>query len=331
MNRSISLFIACAFLIVCSGLSCSKNTDNQNLITKFYPLSTFDPPKTVKAIDPAVKNSVTGKKGIRLNIPADVFDLPRSFKKGDTVNIELTEVLDSFDYLVSGIGLNYTGLDGQPALFESGGMYNVRATFKDKNIKLKKGKKIEVQMPSLVKGEEYGMYRLDDDGRWEYNGHNQEAPSSGTRFSERRIVVAQFVKTEVGVRIYEIDELTWWNLDYPDKDTITIEGLIVNGDEKAEYQVIVFGVEVRSVYSTVCKGKKFAIRSLKKYNVRILVLGKDGKCGKSGVFRTPEEKSMKIKDIEVKELEKSILENQQKFEDYLELKRPKYDVKYKAN
>jgi hypothetical protein len=331
MNRSISLFVACAFLIVFSGLSCSKNTDNQNLIKKFYPLSTFSPPKTVKAIDPAVKNSVTGKKGIRLNIPADAFDLPRSFKKGDTVNIELVEVIDSFDYLVSGIGLNYVDYNGQQTLFESGGMYNVRASYKDKSIELKEGKKIEVQMPSLVKGEEFGMYRLDEDGRWEYNGHNQDAPSSGTRFREGRIVVAQFVKTEVGVRIYEIDKLTWWNLDYPDKDTITIEGLIVNGDENAEYQIFVFGVEVRSVYSIVSKGKKISIRSLKKYNVRILVIGKDKKCGKSEVFKTSQEKTMKIKDIEIKELEKSILENQQKFEDYLELKRPKYDVKYKAN
>jgi hypothetical protein len=328
MNRPISLFISCVFLIVCSGVSCSKNSDD-NRIQKIYPLSTFNPPKTVKAIDPAVKNSITGKKGIRLNIPADVFDLPRSFKKGDSVNIELTEVLDAFDYLVSGIGLNYTGNDGEKALFESGGMYNVRATYKDKNLDLKDGKKIEVQMPSLVKGEEYLMYRLDDGRRWEYNGHNQEAsrpdmPREGyKKIADERLMV--------GVRIYSIDKLTWWNLDYPNKDVITIEGLIVNGDEKAEYQVIVFGVQVRSMYSKSFKGNTFAIRSLKKYNVRVLVISEDGKCGKSEIFKTPNEKTMKIKDIELKKLEKSVIENQQNFEEYIELKRPKYDVKYKAN
>jgi hypothetical protein len=334
--KNIMIFVlCCGAALVCSLVSCSPDKGDpssyRNRLEMMPLLEKFALPKNVFPIDPSVENTVTGKKGIRLVIPPDVFDLPSGFRKGGKVDVELTEVLDRFDFIVSGVGLSYTGMGGIPMLFESAGMYNVGAAYEGKKIALKAGKTITVQMPDIVPGEEFGMYRMNGSWEWEHHGHNQEAwggdrpiMSSGAR-KEAMVIRASVI----GVRIYEIDTLAWWNCDYPATQIIFLNGIIANAGDDQYSQVMAFSLSARGVFSEFVKGKSFRIRAVQNHRMRILVITKDNRIALSDPFIAPAGKEMRVKNLVLKEIDPETVKDRNKFERFLGLTGEKHSVQYR--
>ena len=129
--------------------------------------SAHSPPRLLEAR----KDEILGNRCTRLVIPPEAFDLEYDLLLNEEkITIKLTEYLDTLDMATSGLKLNYIYDDGDEELFESAGMFRIRAEFNRKPLKLIKGRLIKVQFPSLAKGNKFNLYKLSDEGLWEYHG-----------------------------------------------------------------------------------------------------------------------------------------------------------------
>ncbi|MFY8020349.1 MAG: hypothetical protein ACOVP1_04095, partial [Bacteroidia bacterium] len=95
-------------------------------------------------INPKIENKVQGEKGLEISIPANSLETEdgQAIAIGP-VKIELTEIYSDRNSIEKQIS---TTSEGQ--ILETGGMFEVKATQNGKNLKLKSGKSMAVEMPS---------------------------------------------------------------------------------------------------------------------------------------------------------------------------------------
>jgi hypothetical protein len=338
------MFILSAFILL--SVSCSKRVDE----VKLHPiLKKFQPEEQLFRIDPRKENILTGDKGTRLVIPPGAFDLDYDdLGKNIKINIRLTEYITSFDLSTSGISMTYFNKENdEEELFESAGMFHIAADYKNEELKLLEKKKIKVQFPNIVPGEKFNVYKINKSGQWEYNGHNQESEStkmsSGIFYALREGRTSNTVY--LSVRIYHIDELTYWNFDYPRKDSAWIKGEIgveIEDKSKLNYQFFIIGISKKGYWTKWSQKKDFSACYYQNTDVKILIITSDGQIGISEKFNTgeryghfknpegPHNYAKKIKPIKVKKIKKKLLKNRKAFLKYLKLKdKRKYKVKYR--
>lgn len=293
---------------------------------------------------------VTGKRGTRLKIPEYAFDLNYDeMVTGDPINVYLTEMIDTHEMIASGVPLTYEE-NGEEMLFESAGMFRVEAYYNEKPLKLATGKKIEVQFPNNVPGDKFWVYKMNEDGKWVKDGHNQEdAPVEEVAYAspeDERAAKAwqkkyeKYRKKTVGVRKYEISELTYYNWDYP-RSYFGVVKFKVSGGEFIQGFIMAVNSKVHQpVYRSSFDNEYYIARFLGNKYVRILVLSIDGKVGISNVFKMSmkqgdmfqaESETNYYQDIGTIKFEKvneDILGDAEKFKQYLKVKDSEYKVKY---
>ncbi len=95
-------------------------------------------------INPKIENKVEGEKGLEITIPANSLETEdgQAISPGP-VKIELTEIYSDRNAIEKQIS---TTSEGQ--ILETGGMFEVKATQNGKNLKLKSGKSMGIEMPS---------------------------------------------------------------------------------------------------------------------------------------------------------------------------------------
>lgn len=95
-------------------------------------------------INPKIENKVEGEKGLEITIPANSLETEdgQAISPGP-VKIELTEIYSDRNAIEKQIS---TTSEGQ--ILETGGMFEVKATQNGKNLKLKSGKSMAIEMPS---------------------------------------------------------------------------------------------------------------------------------------------------------------------------------------
>ncbi len=95
-------------------------------------------------INPKIENKVEGEKGLEIIIPANSLETEDGQAIGPgPVKIELTEIYSDRNAIEKQIS---TSSNGQ--ILETGGMFEVKAIQNGKNLKLKSGKSMAVEMPS---------------------------------------------------------------------------------------------------------------------------------------------------------------------------------------
>ncbi len=115
-------------------------------------------------IDPTIDNTIRGEQGTILLIPANSFKVSRSCRN---INIELKEVYNKSDMILENLSTSSNG-----KLIESGGTIDVRATYKNRAVKLRQP--VGIMMPSreYKSGMElfYGDHDPHQDVNWLQNG-----------------------------------------------------------------------------------------------------------------------------------------------------------------
>ncbi len=326
MKQKIKIF----FLIYLTSITigCKKERVDQ---IKVHPLmQKFAPSLQTYKYNPAKTNIFTGKKGTRLKIPKDAFQLETD--ESESVEIQLKEVVDTLDFATAGISLDYEE-DGKQMQFESAGMYYINATYKGKNIQLKEGKIIQVQFPNIVPGDKFNMYKINSEGQWEYDGHNQEV-----YFSEEAPVAAIRM---IGTRIYDINDFTWYNIDYPSNDLACLKGTIGSEDENDSFNLLSIGVKTRNIASRWVKEKQFKTSALLKSKIIVVAVNQEGKLGatkaiftgsKPGHFKLqegPENYCLELGEVSLETIPEKVLNSRSRFLRYLGLRdEEEYKVKY---
>jgi hypothetical protein len=329
-------------------LSCGRRMDNAKLHPIMKKLSAKN---QLFNINPNKKNIIKGKKGTRLIIPEKAFDLDYDdFKKDEKVTVKLIEITNSFDIASSGMELTYINEDGDDEIFESAGMLNVSAEYKKEDLELDDDKKIKVHFPNILPGEKFNVYQLNNDGRWELDGHNQtmakkeimkyskgKASPKKTKFDipANKSVNKKWQKAakkisnlKKKIRIYSISRLTWWNFDYPEISFAAVTGSI-NNAKGVLYQAFIIGLNRMISRSGWFEDGSYSFNFLRNTRAMMFIIAEDGRVGFSRIFNTGERRGdirkqaslhnhfHKVKNITLKKVPDEILMNRRKILKYI--------------
>ena len=277
---------------------------------------------TIQTIDPAKENNVIGGKGVKLIIPPDAFTYENGEPVKGKVKIQLTEVIDAFDFMTAGVGLEYFDENGKEYLFESGGMFKIEAIENDKPLKIADGKKIQVMFPDVYPKTEFNVYKMNERGKWVLNdeklkrlsfsnrsmfeefaaqaapaseGINNESPaqqSSAPPTAKRASVPVAVTKT-FGVIVTSINNLGWLNIDYPNLVFGCIKGdvevtLADGSDKPKSVSVMAIGLDHSYIRTRWTTSGKYELDVLKNKKVKLLAIDEDGNVGISDTIKTPD-------------------------------------------
>ncbi len=300
-------------------------------------------------INPHKRNVIKAKHGTKLIIPENALDLDyEDLAENDNINIELTEYVDSFALATSGINLIYINDKGKEEIFESAGMFKINAKFNGKSIELREDKKIDVHFPDIVPGDKFNVYKINKDGYWEYDGHNQEMGIVEKRTSvqekpfviseeeirkreKRNKALAKIYKVKKKTRIYSINKFTPWNFDYPEDSYCCITGSVDYPKEKI-YQVFAIGLSRMGSMSQWFEDNSFKINFLKNTKTIIFIITEDGTIGVSRIFNTgdrrgtskkpegPHNDFIDIGKIKLKKVSDNILTDRYRLLKYLKIR-----------
>ncbi len=340
--KSAVLFIFITSML--TGCGCEK--------TRVGWLEKYAPLRQVFRVDPTVKNTITGRRGTRVVFPARSLNLAYdSLPQKYSVEIGLTEAIDGFDIASTGLPMQFIDELDQKRDFESAGMFRIDARDGEKQLALNEGTKLEVQFPNVVPGEKFRVYRLNAERKWEHHGHNQQRPVGD-------IGPTQVVRSEceaegcgrrlpspvqarlVGVRQYLIDDLTWWNFDYPHVDQACVKGKI---DGNSPFEIQTIGHLPRGYHSLWDATTSFKTGAHINGDVTILAISaEDGRIGKRrirtadmwGNYYLPEgphNYCQDIGEIELVKVPDEMLKDRNTLRRYLGFPEEKYRVGYVAS
>ena len=284
MKFSLFCMIASSLagILFCSK---SKNKPDFPLLDKLKPANQYF------HVNPLEKNLLRAEKGSFFTIEPDSFALPEGYQRGEMIEIHLIEVTKSIEFSALPISLEIEH-KGTPTLFESAGMFFINATYKNKPLALRPGKKIEVKFRTDIQGEEFYVYNHDAEKGWQRHGHNQEiwliaAPRKAVPPRPFYVKPAVAKAARALYRVYKIDRLTWWNFDYPKPDLTCLKGK-VSGSDSQSYSVTVFSKSELGAY-TLQLPKDFKISFYRNTTARIFVIDEKGNVARTSFFETSDE------------------------------------------
>jgi hypothetical protein len=123
-----------------------------------------DIPFNKYTLDPSSSFLIEEKTGTQITIPARCFRRADGTEPQDSVTIKVREMHDPYSILVSGIPMEVAGTDGK--YLESGGMIEIRAFEKEKELRLKEGQSIGIELAAFKKEDSYNLYYLNDEAAW---------------------------------------------------------------------------------------------------------------------------------------------------------------------
>ncbi|MBX7094305.1 MAG: hypothetical protein K1X56_06250 [Flavobacteriales bacterium] len=144
------------------------------------PVPEFNPPlqKLELVAETGAELFVEGSKGSKIIVPANVLvDSLRRPIKGK-VTFHYREFHDAASVYCAGIPMDYDAA-GILKRFETAGMFELRAEQNGNTVYVDSGKTISVQLASMVGGNDYHFFYLDEQGtrNWHYMGDEGGAPN----------------------------------------------------------------------------------------------------------------------------------------------------------
>ncbi|MES0489188.1 MAG: hypothetical protein ABUK01_04300 [Leptospirales bacterium] len=297
---------------------------------------------------------VTASRGSRFLIPENAFVFPNGKRVTGNVEFKVKEVIDDFDFVTSGVDLSTVDENGQRVYLQSAGMFHVSAQSRGQELELAPGKKIDVQFPDIVPGDEFFVYKMNKSGQWEKHGHNQELMTQTNPVDGE--------SSSIGVRVYAIDGMTWWNFDSPFPHVACLKGEVEDPDQVfvPPYKVTTIGMSYKGSFDRYIERKDFRINAHRSKYVKVLIVDTKGNVGISGNIkvtdkrghdkykegemvpevdlanRQPTGKKYKnycqdIGKIPIRKLSENIMKDKGAFQRYLGLNKEYYRVDYQEN
>jgi len=324
------------------------SADGDDLLEKFAPdtqsyLVSADKPGRVTAV-----------KGTRFDIPKDAFVFRNGSKVTGQVEFSVVEVIDDLDFVTAGIDLSTIDENGQEVYFQSAGMFHVGASQNGRELLLAPGKTIQVQFPDVVPGDQFFVYKMDPNGKWVKHGHNQEI--GGTQVAQAAGFDERY--GGVGVRVYAIDGMTWWNYDSPFPHVACVKGKVSDPDKvlSSSYMVYTIGVNYKGSFSLSFQEPDFKLNAHREKLAKVMVVDSEGHIGisdviqitgKRGHFKYQEGEEVQevayngqggktkfknycqdVGEVVIKDIPKSIMKDKRAFSRYLGLKTEDYAIEY---
>lgn len=242
-------------------------------------LKIFAPEDQKFEIDSTKNASITGKKGVRFFIPALSLKNEQGEILKETVEVYVTEVIDSIDYAAAGIGLTYYDRGGKEQYLYSAGMFRIEFKKNGNKLVFDANKSIEVHFPEFKDSEKYNLFQLKD-GNWNLKAalnRDSEETSAKTKSADK-----------VGVRIIHIDNSGWWNFAVGKTDVACLKGEIEfpEGVKLKGTRVISLGTDHRSYFNTTVSGTSFKILAHKSKAAKVLVYDEAGYIGYADIAKT---------------------------------------------
>jgi hypothetical protein len=294
-------------------------------------MRTLAPSSTSQDIEPSIPNELVAARGTRLTIPENAFVNSRGKIVSGQVRLTITEVIDPLDFVAAGVDLMFYPDNNRREFFESAGMFRVEAAeVAGERVALASGKKIEVQFPGVVKGDDFWVYRHDAQKKWKLHGHNQ------FRDGENYL--------QFGTRKYSIDALNvWWNFDKPKPEAACSKGRVEAADGKplGPYSIYSIGISYKGSFARYSiKSSEFKVNVHKAAQARFMVIATNGQIGisevkqihdKTGFDQTEEGPNNVCQDvglIKIAKIDETIIADKKRLSEFLGLPVTEYTVKY---
>jgi hypothetical protein len=172
ISLQASAIIFClAAIIMMNGCNKMKGDKSKTAFIDrpFKDIAPKDEILTVSNTDSAQTFNLSG--GTVISIPGHAFVDEKGNPVSGKVDISYNEFRNAADIIVSGIPMTYDSA-GTTGNFQTAGMFQIKGTQNSKPVFIAKDKKIDIQMGSFVRGDDYNLYYLDTNARnWNYTGH----------------------------------------------------------------------------------------------------------------------------------------------------------------
>lgn len=178
MKRITSIFLSILGLALLFS-SCTKENkkamgrETQHKSVFSLPFPDLNPAYTEYEIQAEKGMLLSYKTGSKIIVPANAFlDKDGNIVKGK-VKLRYREFHNPLEIFLAGIPMAYDSA-GTSFTFESAGMIEMNASFKEKPVFVNSKSKIEVQMVSVNNSPKFSLYQLDTtSGKWNYQGKDE--------------------------------------------------------------------------------------------------------------------------------------------------------------
>ncbi|MDX1958234.1 MAG: hypothetical protein SFU98_06655 [Leptospiraceae bacterium] len=319
--------------IIAQGEIKKERMDNQRMLPAF---SIHQPEKETLTINLDETSVITGKKGVRLTIPANSFVFSNYVYAYGNATIYLTEIIDDFDYLTAGVNhIFYDKYNRFNYLF-LGGMIKIEAFQGNNRLRLAAKKIIMIDFPDLQPGKKFNWYSIDDSGTWQLkdNFANYEVfePEKGFK-SDKRVV---------GVRRVNATSSGYWGFALQEIETTSLKGEWLDPGSIAgkNFQIACLGKNHRSYFMKWFSGKEYAINAFQNKVSRVFIADENGNIAMSNDIQTtnklgydylPESTDnfrQQVEKISFQKIPDSAKNDLDKFREFLGLKKELYTVSY---
>lgn len=262
---------------------------------------------------PYKDNTIRGVQGTEIMIPANSFLLPKKYNSKDSITIELIEIQNDLDFLTYGVDMFYLHKN-KFYVFESGGMFEIRAMYFDREIKLKSSAKIQVTLREIASNRKMKLYKYENKEIW-----------TETRDSS----ITTPTNVEVRISIASIDSLGIWNIDYPNPDIGCVEAT-VKSSTKPPFIISVIGQDYAGAFSRSFNSNQFKINVPKSKKLKLLASDSKGNLGYIDIQSTNQGSFLsyknynsivcdKVAEIEIQPTDHELRKDRKKLLQYLNL------------
>ena len=130
------------------------------------PIEGVDVPYTIEPIEVDQENVLYYQSGSMVVVPAFAFEDSNGVEVKGIAEIKFREFSDATDLYLSGIPMDYS-IEGDTFPFESAAMCEIYALQNGKELKLKRGKEIEIMQASYTTSSAFNLYKFDQEkGEW---------------------------------------------------------------------------------------------------------------------------------------------------------------------
>jgi hypothetical protein len=181
MDKLVLIMLVSSFCS-CAGNQTTENEDNSSdhLSVINSPLEGDFQNDTIFKLDPTQAATFESPNGSSIEIPANILVDENGELITEEVQLSFTQYHSAADILASGIPMSYDSA-GVSNNFESAGMFTLDATVNDKNVYVKEGESMQINLAS-DKEEDFNFYELDEqNGDWTYE-HSPRIPQRNSRF-----------------------------------------------------------------------------------------------------------------------------------------------------
>ncbi|MEA2043329.1 MAG: hypothetical protein U9N85_12375, partial [Bacteroidota bacterium] len=162
--------VSLIFGIVLS-MSCSEEIAEKSFVRPPFPA--LNPEYVSFDFEAEEGGEYIHESGTKITVPGDLWEDKEGNPVSGTVRVKYREFHDAVDIFLSGSSMNYDSA-GVQEVFQTAGMFEIRAYKDSSEIFIKKGKSLEVKMASYKDEADYNFYTLDENERnWKYQGRTE--------------------------------------------------------------------------------------------------------------------------------------------------------------